>query len=191
MNDLRPCSGTDVCVENNCLAAGNDAAVDADAMTDAPGVHAFDIAYPNEWRFSVAGPISGYFLAINTSAADLNMSSLELKSIEDDHPTAIVRINVTPSPTLIPTGQVGGHLTPLSEQTLIGTGLVTEPRADTMSDYLSLAIENAPDGMYDIAVDLVIAIDDVRIAMPITIHMVPLTVVFADPLIGKRIAVYR
>ena len=48
-----------------------DAGVDG-AMTDAPGARAFDIAYPSEWKFSVAGPIGQYFLIINTSTTPLN-----------------------------------------------------------------------------------------------------------------------
>jgi len=192
VTDLRPCTEGLVCQDNRCLEA-SDAGIDAhvDAALDAPGAHAFDIAFPNEWRFSVAGPIRGYFLAINTSNADLDMNTLELKSIDDDHPTAIVRVTVIPSPTLIPPGRVGGALSGLSAQLLVDSGLVTEPRSDTTSDYLTLAVENAPDGTYDINVDLVIALDGIRIPMPMTIHVVPFTVIYAVPLVGTRIAIYR
>jgi len=192
VSDFRLCSDGLVCQDNRCISPA-DGGVDGgfDAGIDAPGVHVFDIAYPNEWRFSVAGPISGYFLAINTNNVALDMTTLELKSIDDDHPSAIVRVTVTPSPTVIEPATVGGALTPLSRQVLLDSGLVTEPRSDTASDYLTLEIENAPNGTYDINVDLIIAIDSIRIPMPMTIHMVPLTTVFADPLIGKRKAIYR
>lgn len=191
VNDLRTCNDGLVCQDNRCVAA-SDGGVDAtsDAVIDA-GVRAFEVAYPDEWRFSVPGPISGYFLAINTSNADLDMNTLELKSLDDDHPTAIVRVTISPSTTLIPPGFVGGALSGLSTQILVNSGLVPESRYDTTSDYLTLAIENAPDAMYDVHVDLVIAIGGIRIPMPMTIHMLPSGSIYANPLAGTRVVVFR
>jgi hypothetical protein len=162
-----------------------------DAGIDAPGVPAFDVAYPSEWRFSVAGPVSGYFLVINRGVTPLSMSSLQLKSIDDDHPTAFLRINANPLGTTIAPGQAGGSLTPLAKTVLVDSGLVTEARTDTDSDYLSIEIVNAPTGSYDINATLKLGLDNRDIMMPMILHILPGPTVYADPQVGKRTTIFR
>jgi hypothetical protein len=163
-----------------------------DTMIDAMGTHVFDVAYPKEWKFSVEGPISGYFLIVNTSATPINSNTLELKSIDDDHPTAIVRVTVNPGTTQITQARASGSLSGLSQQLLVGSGLVTETRVDTTHDYLTLEIQNIPTANVDIAVALEISISGIRIAMPMTIHVVDkLPTVYADPMIGERKQVFQ
>jgi hypothetical protein len=161
-----------------------------DVMRDG-GQAAFDIAYPDEWKFSVAGPISGYMLIVNTSVTPLNTSSLVLKSISDDHPTALVRINVNGYDATISPGEAGGSLSMLSKSVLVDSGLVTETRSQTTSDYLTLEVGNAPSGTYDIHATLVLSLDNLDVTMPMTIHILPGPDVWADPEVGKRLKLYR
>ncbi|MBA3453772.1 MAG: hypothetical protein H0T42_11825 [Deltaproteobacteria bacterium] len=102
-----------------------------------------------------------------------------------------MRVIVTPSDRLIPPGSVGGALSGLSTSLLVDSGLVPEPRLDTTSDYLTLAIENAPGGAYDINVDLDIAIEGIRIPMPMKIHILSSTTIYANPVAGTRTPFYR
>jgi len=48
-----------------------------------------------------------------------------------------------------------------------------ETRSDTTSDYLTLAVENAPSGTYDINVNLELAIQGIRFPVPMKIHVLP------------------
>lgn len=160
-------------------------------VPDAPRVRAYDVAYPKEWKFSVPGPVSGYFLAINTSVTPLNMNSLVVRSIDDDHPTAAVRVTASAVGSSVPPGAAGGKLTGLAKMVLVDSGLVTEPRADEDTDYLNIELINAPDGTYDIHVDLKLSLDNADFSMPMVIHVVPTGVVYADPLVGDRLTVYR
>jgi hypothetical protein len=177
-----------MCLPSSDAALPSDGWVLADAP---PGPPAFDVAYPHEWKFSVAGPISGYVVIINTSDAPLSTSSLALKSITDDHPTAVVRVTVTEYDATIAVGKAGGLLSIMSRMILVDSGKVPEPRVETMSDYLTLEIGNAPEGTYDIQAMLTLSLDNVDIPMPMTIHMVPGPEVWANPLAGKRVMLTR
>jgi len=175
-------------VGGQCTGGTTDAGVDS---PDA-GKPAFDIAYPNEWKFSVAGPISGYLLIINKDVVPLNTSSLVLTSQSDDHPTAVVRVTVTAPDATIAPGSAGGSLSMLSKTVLVDSGLVTEPRVQTSLDFLTLEITNAPVGNYDIHATVIIQLDNINVTMPLTIHIVDDGgTIWADPLVGKRLMLYR
>ncbi|MCW5806619.1 MAG: hypothetical protein KIT31_29920 [Deltaproteobacteria bacterium] len=163
----------------------------ADAGVDAPRTPAFDVAFPKAWRFSVAGPISGYLLVINRGVTPLSMTSLNLVSITDDHPTAFARVTASPSKESISPGLAGGALSGLSQNILVDTGLVTETRTATTADYLSLEISNFPQGTYDIHVELKLELDGLTFTMPMTVHVVPAPTILADPLVGTRVTVFR
>lgn len=165
---------------------GPDAADEPDA-----GTPAFDVAFPNQWRFSVQGPVGGYLLVINRRAIPLSMESLFVQSIQDDHPTANVRVMSNTGATTIPPGAAGGSLSLASEMVLVDSGIVTEPRADVDSDYLSLEVLNAPSGTYDIHVMLTLGLDNLDVPMLMTIHVVPGPTVYADPEAGTRTTIYR
>lgn len=165
-----------------------------DAVIDAQGVHVFDVAYPKEWKFNIEGPISGYFLIINSGTNPINGNTLELKSLDDDHSTAIVRVDVNPVDAVIAQGTASGSLSGLSNTLLVGTGLVSEARVNTDVNYLTLGVQNIPDiatGMLDINVSLAISIEGIRIALPMKIHVVPFDGIYADPISADRLPVYR
>lgn len=189
VSDFRPCSDGLVCIRNECEERVADASIDA-FVSDA-GTHVFDVAYPEEWKFSVSGPISGYLLIVNAKGTALDTSTLEVRSISDDHPTAIVRVTANPVIATIATARAGGFVTPFSKTLLVDSGMVPEARVETNSDYLTLEIQDAPPGTYDINVNLVIGLDNIAIPLPMKIHMVPGPSVYADPTVGKRVLVFH
>lgn len=175
-----------------CVALIVDAGtMDAGTARDAAGVAAFDVVYPREWRFSVSGPVSGYLLIVNRGPVALSTNTLQVKSISDDHPIAIVRVNATIPSTFIPSGEAGGKLSPASTAVLVDSGLTTETRTDIDTDYLTLEVDNAPAGTYDINVMLVLGLDNLDAPMPMVIHVVPGPVIYANPEVGNRVTVYR
>lgn len=176
------------CVSDDLDASG----ADAREPVDGPPTPAFDVAYPSEWRFSVAGPTDGFMLIVNTGPAPLSLATFQVTSISDDHPTAVVRVTTPGSfGEALQPGTAGGRLGGLAEQLLVGSGLVTEARADTASSYLSLELINAPAGTYDIAASLTVALDGRDVAMPMTIHVVPGPTIYLDPLVARRVVISR
>lgn len=103
------------------------------------------------------------------------------------------RVDDPPSPLggFVSSGQAGGSLSGFTKALLVDTGLVSEPRVETSSDFLSLEVQNAPPGNYDISVNAVLALQTVPIPVSMTIHVVDTQVIYADPLVGKRTAIYR
>ncbi len=196
---------TGVCVANACVDEGRcdgdedcnepdhcaDGVCKSAPLVDAARVAAFDIAYPKEWRFSVFDEVSEFSVFINKGTSPLSMSSLELKSITDDHPTVLVRLVAHPSPAAIPPGLAGGQLTPIAKAVLVDSAIVTEARSNETTSYLSLQLVDAPDGTYDIAVDAVLALDGLDVPMQMLVHVVPGPTIYADPELGTRTSILR
>ncbi len=171
-----------MCTDQAVVDAGIDARPDA-------GLKAFDVVYPSEWQFSVTGQVSGYFMVIATGSAAVDMSTLHVKSIDDDHPTAFVTVTGGGS-TSVPTGYAGGVLTPVSKALFVTSGLVPEYVSDE-DDYLTFEIENAPAGTYDFHATVTVVVENIEIPLAMTIHILPMPDIWADPVVAKRIAVYR
>ena len=163
-----------------------------DAAIDAATAPFFDVAYPSEWVFSVPGPAVGFVLVVNSGTAPLGLSTFQVQSVSDNHPTAVVRVTAPSAPgAILQSGSAGGALSPLSQTLLVGSGLVPEPWTDRKSQLLALELINAPAGSYDVAIDLHIALEDHDAALPMTIHVVPGPTVYVDPLVARRVRVYR
>ena len=177
------CSNPETCIDGLCTPPA--------VPPDAPPVPAFDIAYPKEWRISVAEPIGGFVLFVNAGVTPISMSTLQLRSVADDHPTAFVRITPTSSAAMILPGVAGGNLTPLAEDVLVDTGIVTETRTDVGASYLSIELVDAPEGTYDIAVDVVLGLDGLDVPMGMTVHVLPGPTIFANPEVGTRTPIFR
>lgn len=205
--DPRFCEGEDVCVAFKCVAPGT-----CDGPEDCLGAQfcnftssggfcalggmdgatpAFDIAYPNVWRRTVVDQLPFDLMVINTSDAPISMSSLAIKSISDNHPTATVRLVKMPAGTMVPPHKAGGFIVPLAEPILVGSGLVPEVRADTNSSYLEYEIIDAPVGTYDIVTDAIMTLDSSDFFLHFTIHMVEGQTIYADPEAGFRLSVSK
>jgi hypothetical protein len=179
-----------MCVSPDLLDAGVPDARAADGGADATRSPAFDIAYPDQWKFSINDQIDGFLQIINTSDRSMSTATLAVKSMTDDHPTGSIVIVAAPSSMTIFPGEAGGELSGASEQ--LFASLVTEPRTDLTSDYLSMRLVDFPAGTYDIEATLVITLEGRDVSMPMTIHHLPGNPgVYADPIRGKRISVTR
>jgi hypothetical protein len=182
--------GATTAVDAPALDAAEDGSMDA--PTDAPLLPAFDIAYPSEWRFSVSGPAEAFILIVNTGPSPLSLATFQVSSVSDNHPTAVARVtSPSSSGTTLQPNDAGGMLSLLSEQLLVGSGLVTEPWVDRTSQLLALELLSAPAGTYDVAVNLTISLDGRDAPLPMTIHVVPGPTVYLDPLVARRVMIYR
>lgn len=148
-----------------------------------------DVVYVNEWRFSVAGPVSGFLQVVNTGGAPLSVKTLEIVSLTDDHPVAEVRLTSTTIADEIPAGFAGGSLSLLSEA--LFRPLVPEPRATRGASYFSIEVADAPAGTYDIQAKARLRVAGASTELPITIHVVPGPEVSADPIAARRVSLYR
>lgn len=175
-NGPEDCDAPDVCANGVCTSPG----------PDAGGRPAFDVAYPSVWRRSVPDQLPFDLIVINTSTSPLSMSSLVLKSISDDHPTATVRFILAPLSTTVATQRAGGLIVPLAEPVLIGSGLVPETRVDTNTSYVDYEIVDPAPGTYDITADAILTLDGIDVPLHFVIHMVPGPTIYADPEQGTR-----
>src|ERR1041384_7086005 len=120
------------------------AMVDAgpDAMVDAALPKVFDIVYGSTWELNVDQAVPGWIVIVNTGTAPLDLSTLRVIGVSDDHPT----MNLTASPARLTTqlaaGKIGGQLTPVSHRVTVEAGLVAEPNVDTTVDYMTFQLLN-------------------------------------------------
>ena len=150
---------------------------------------AYDVVYAKEWKFSVAGPVDGFVLVVNTGKAPLSLASLTVKSVTDDHPTASVRISASPSTATLAPGTAGGKLSGISDGLFLP--VAPEPRADAGASYLAIEVADAPPGTYDIDAEATIRLDGVDATLPMLIHVVPGPTVYADPITAARLSLNR
>lgn len=160
-------------------------------VVDAPPPPAYDLAYPNVWRRSVVDELPFDLMIVNTTDHPIQMSSLILTSVTDDHPLATVRMKLGSLSSAVPVGMAGGSIVPIAEPLLIDSGLVTEPRADTMTSYLAYEIVDTPGGTYDIAADVGLELDGVAAQLHFVVHMVTGPTIFAQPELATRTVVVR
>jgi hypothetical protein len=163
-----------------------------DGSTDAPPIPFFDVAYPSDWKFSVSGPTHGFVLIVNTGTAPLGLATFQVTSVSDDHPTAVARVTAPTTPgAILQPGNAGGALSEGAQSLLITSGVVPEAWSDRKSDLLSLELVNAPSGTYDVAVNLTIELENHDVPLPMTIHVVPGPTIYLDPILARRVRVYR
>jgi hypothetical protein len=188
--DPGPCDGNEDCVSPATCVDGT---CQTPLPPDAALVPAFDVAYPNEWRFTVGSgqPIVLDLMFMNRGVSPLSMSTLNVRSLSDDHPIAFVRVVTTSSSADIPPGSAGGRILPIAEPIMIGSGLVPEPRTDTTSSYATVEFIDEPTGTYDITVDVLLTLDGLDVPLHMVMHMEPGPTIFADPEMGTRATVFR
>jgi hypothetical protein len=159
---------------------------------DAHGPAAFDIAYPHEWRWSVNAFAKDFLQVINTGDSVNDLLTFDIVSYSDDHPQAVVTF-VEPGGvhSVLHPGSTAGALSEPAKEVLVDSGLVTETNAFPKADFLHVEVDDAPEGVYDIAVDLTIVLDGIEVDLPMTFHHEGGIVVRTDPSAGRRIELYR
>lgn len=187
--DPGPCDGNEDCeLPQTCVAGVCES---PPPPPDAPMKPAFDVVYPSEWRASVNDQIIFSMMFVNTDVRPLSMTTLQVRELADDHPTAFVRIVTTPSSASLPPGFAGGKLVPIAVPLFIDSGLVPEPRTDQDSEYATIEFVDAPQGTYDIAVDAMLGLDGIEVPLHITIHREPLPTISSQPEAVTRTEIFR
>jgi hypothetical protein len=168
------------------------AMVDAgpDAMVDAARPKAYDIVYGSTWELNVDQAVPGWIVIVNTGTPPLDLSTLRVIGISDDHPT----MNLTATPgrltTQLAAGQIGGHLTPVSERVTVDAGLVAAPMIDTTVDYMTFQLLNFTNTT-EVMVHgtITIQIGSRTAELPMTFHITPLSgPILFEPSLGQRVS---
>lgn len=155
---------------------------------------AFDVAFVDEWRFSIAAPAipGGVIQIINTSGAPLSLSTLAV-TVTDDHPTAQVGVTLSQDAGVRAMSLAPGTAT--QAVTLPGAPLATEPVADSR-DVFSFdlsGLTGALTSTFDIKATVTVTLDGASVALPMTLHMVSGLdpVIVADAEGGARVAAFH
>jgi hypothetical protein len=194
-----------VCVEHECVERGAcdgnedcelpETCMDGTCMSppppDAALKPAFDVVYPSEFRSSVNDPVMFSMVFVNTDVSPLSMTTLQVRQLTDDHPTAFVRIVTTPSSANIAPGFAGGSVDSVAATFFFDSGLVTEPRTDPNSIYATIEFVDAPNGLYDIAVDAVLGLDGLDVPLHVTIHREPKPTIFREVEAAARTQIFQ
>jgi hypothetical protein len=190
--DAAPSSDTPLVDAALVDAALVDAAlVDAapDASPDAARPKIYDIVYGSTWEFNVDQEVPGWIAIVNTGNAALDLSTLKVIDVTDDHPTMNLTARVITASTRLQPGEVGGHLTPVTKRVTVDAGLVTDPTVDTSVDYLGfqlLNFTNSSEVRFNGAITIEIANRTVQ--LPMVFHITPFTgPILFEPSLGKRI----
>lgn len=166
-----------------------DAVPSVDAAPDA-APRIYDVAYGSTWEFNVNQAMTGWITIINTGTAALDLSTLKVVSVSDEHPTMNLTASVNAVTTRLAVGQVGGHLTPVSRRVTVDAGLVTEPTVDTSADYVTFDLLNFNDSN-DVTFNgkITLEIAQRSVELPMTFHVSPLTgPILFEPSLGKRVS---
>ena len=168
------------------------AMVDAgpDAMADAALPKIYDIVYGSTWELNVDQAVTGWIVIVNTGTAPLDLSTLRVVGVSDDHPT----MNLTAIPaaltTQLPPGKIGGQLTPVSQRVTVDAGLVAAPTEDTTTNYMAFQLLNftdSPEVM--IHGKITIQIGSRTAELPMTFHITKLDgPILFEPSLGQRIS---
>lgn len=150
----------------------------------------FDVAYANEWTFSIDGPVSGFVVVINTSDQPLTIDGIEATSVISDRaPSISVSTKQNTSHVLAP-GAAIGALSGITASVFSSSKLVPEPIADKV-DLLAIGLKNMHAGTYDVESSTTIRINGTSVELPITIHHIDSHDIHADATSARRVSVYR
>src|SRR5262245_61147523 len=168
------------------------ALVDAapDASPDAALPRIYDVVYGSNWEFTVDQEVPGWIAIVNTGTSALDLFTLRVLDISDDHPTMNLTARVISASTRLQPGQVGGHLTPVTKRVTVDAGLVSDPTVDTSVDYLGFQLLNFTDAT-EVRFNGVITIDIANraVQLPMVFHITPFTgPILFEPSLGKRIS---
>jgi hypothetical protein len=173
-------------------AAVDGTPVDAgpDAMVDAALPKVYDVVYGSTWELNVDQAVPGWIVIANTGTAALDLSTLRVIGVSDDHPT----MNLTATPAQLTTrlaaGKIGGQLTPVSQRVTVDAGLVAAPTVDTTTDYMTFQLLNFTNSS-EVMVHgkITIQIGSRTAELPMTFHITPLNgPILFEPSLGQRIS---
>ncbi|WP_428267230.1 hypothetical protein [Haliangium sp.] len=143
---------------------------------DAPPSLAYEIAYVNDMTFDPSAgqlDIIGFLVVINTGEISLDLSATRVQSFYDDSAQVGYTLSLEgDTTTALQPGEAAGGLSPLATQSIIGSGLVSEPLVDTTYTF-RMALNNLPSDALDVNAQAVLNIDGQNIALSFTIHFVP------------------
>jgi hypothetical protein len=161
-----------------------------DASPDAALPRIYDVAYGSTWEFNVDQEVPGWIAIVNTGNTALDLSTLRVIDVTDDHPTMNLTARVISASTRLQPGQVGGHLTPVTKRVTVDAGLITDPTVDTSVDYLGFQLLNFTDSSeVRFNGSITIEIGSRAVTLPMVFHITPLTgPILFEPSLGKRIS---
>jgi hypothetical protein len=168
------------------------ALVDAapDASPDAARPKIYDIAYGSTWEFNVDQEVTGWIAIVNSGTAALDLSTLRVLDVSDEHPTMNLTARVISASARLQPGQVGGQLTPVTRRVTVDAGLITAPTVDTTVNYLGFQLLNFTDAA-EVRFNGTITIDIAgrAVQLPMVFHVTPLNgPVLFEPSLGKRVS---
>ena len=177
--------------------SGDAALVDAslidaapDASPDAALPRIYDVAYGSTWEFNVDQEVPGWIAIVNTGTGALDLSTLRVLDVSDDHPTMNLTARVISASTRLQPGQVGGRLTPVTKRVTVDAGLIPDPTVDTTVDYLGFQLLNFTNST-EVRFNGTITIDIANraVQLPMVFHVTPFTgPILFEPSLGKRIS---
>lgn len=126
----------------------------------------------------------------DTGTGALDLSTLRVLDVSDDHPTMNLTARVISASTRLQPGQVGGHLTPVTKRVTVDAALIPDPTVDTSVDYLGFQLLNFTNST-EVRFNGTITIDIANraVQLPMVFHVTPLTgPILFEPSLGKRIS---
>src|SRR6185436_9344145 len=161
-----------------------------DARPDAALPRIYDVVYGSTWEFNVNQEVSGWIAIVNTGTAALDLSTLRVLDVSDEHPTMNLTARVISASTRLSPGQVGGQLTPVTKRVTVDAGLVTDPTVDTDVNYLGFDLLNFTNNT-EVRFNGIITIDIANraVQLPMVFHVTPFTgPILFEPSLGKRVS---
>lgn len=170
-------------------AATSDGAVDS-ATSDAPvdaGVPAFDVIYGENWRIAVDATNDGWFLLVANGNSDPDLSTLEVVSVSDTHPTAIVRVVAPGASGLMIHGKAAGKI--FVDNQAIYQAAIPEPRELTNAVLLTLSTLDSPGGNYTYDAHVDLKVNNIPFGLDFKVQHVASPITYFSPDMAKRLTV--
>ncbi|WP_428267235.1 hypothetical protein [Haliangium sp.] len=155
-------------------AAMPDAPILDAAPPDASPPVAYEVAYVNEMTFDAdlgVVDVASFGLLVNAGELPLDLSTAKVLTFSDDNATVGYEFSLdNDADAQLHKGEAAGALSPLAQQVIISSGLVTEPVVDD-SVAFRLNLTNIPTGNFDITARAVLSINDAPLTLEFQIHL--------------------
>jgi len=155
----------------------------------------FDVVYVSAWHFSISAPlVGGFAYIINTGPETLDLATLRVVSVTDDHAVAVVGATVSPPHVMLSPGAAAMSVVPILDP-LVPERRITIAPPDDIYFWLDISGLSGPlQETVDIHATVTISLDDVEITLPtMTLNMESGLdpVVYAEAVSGARVAAFR